>query len=96
MGFLTDELRKLEVWAKGTPIPSRKPTEWRMDAKGSYMFYADYGKQADFGWHIDHIDPNGPDELWNLQPLYWLNNLRKSDQAPLSFALEALGLSGKK
>jgi hypothetical protein len=60
------------------------------------MRYAEYGQTSAFGWEYDHIDPDGPDELWNLQPLYWLNNRRKSDKSPLSASLAVLGFAFKK
>lgn len=28
-----------------------------------------------YGWEIDHIDPNGGDNLSNLRPLQWKNNV---------------------
>ena len=70
------------VWQKGQIIPGRDPAEWRMDIFGSWMRYSERGNLGAFGWEEDHIDPNGPDELWNLQPLNWLNNRRKSDKPP--------------
>jgi len=86
-----DEFRKLLVWQKGRPVFGRHPAEMRMDTYGSYMRYAEYGLQTGFGWEIDHIDPNGPDEMWNLQPLFWLNNTRKGDKTPAEFLGWLLG-----
>ena len=83
MGFFDDEMKKLAVWAKGRPIIGRDPAQWRMDHYGSIMLYSAYGDRNNpLGWEFDHIDPNGPDELWNLRPLYWGNNARKSDKPP--------------
>ncbi len=44
-----------------------------------------YGKPTDplsYAWEIDHIDPNGNDEITNLQPLQWENNRHKSNNYP--------------
>jgi hypothetical protein len=85
-----DALRRNSVWAKGRTIFSYDPSEWRMDVYGSIMRYSEYGQISEHGWEQDHMDPDGPDELWNLQPLYWLNNRRKSDKSSIPFP----GLAG--
>lgn len=77
--------RKDAVWAKGVAIPSYDLNVWRRDSMGSVIRYSDYGdRDSEYGWEIDHIDPNGPDDLLNLQPLHWRNNASKSDK-PVSF-----------
>jgi len=82
---------RLSVWAKGQICPGYDPSVWRRDSIGSVIRFSDYGnRDSEYGWEKDHIDPNGPDELWNLQPLHWLNNVRKSDQ-PIGFLSALLG-----
>jgi hypothetical protein len=49
--------------SKGRIVPEYPPTEWRLDSMGSWMRYSQYGWTVDFGWEIDHIDPDGADEL---------------------------------
>lgn len=78
--LLWPDSRKDAVWLKGRIIANFPASVWRHDACGSVMRYSDYGETTEYGWEIDHIDPNGADELWNLQPLNWLNNRRKSDK----------------
>jgi hypothetical protein len=80
--LLNGDSRKLAIWEKGQSVQGYDPREWRMDSYGCWIRFSDYGQQTTFGWEKDHIDPNGPDELWNLQPLYWHNNRRKSDSPP--------------
>lgn len=89
MEMLMDAERKLGVWAKGRIIPGWDPAEWRSDCYGGVMHFSEYGQTTEHGWEIDHIDPNGADSIWNLQPLNWLNNRRKSDKPP-----GILGLGG--
>ncbi|MFZ0887385.1 MAG: HNH endonuclease signature motif containing protein [Candidatus Binataceae bacterium] len=97
MGAFSDLLKgilqKDEVWAKGRVIPNFDPSVWRWDSYGSVMRYSDYGQTPEYGWEIDHIDPDGSDELWNLQPLNWLNNRRKSDKSAPDFLNDLLGLT---
>lgn len=99
MGLFSDYFRKDEVWAKGRIIPGQDPGVWRWDVYGSVMRYSDYGQTTEYGWEIDHIEPLGPDELYNSQPLNWLNNRRKSDKPPSPFGWafdQAFGLGRKK
>jgi len=97
LGYLspssTEAYPRDAVWQKGRAIQGWNPAEWRMDALGGLMRYAEYGQTTAFGWEIDHINPDRADELWNLQPLYWLNNRRKSDK-PLGSLPPLDGLFG--
>jgi len=77
-----EDSQKLAIWQKGRIVQGYDPREWRIDSYGSWICFSEYGQRTDYGWEKDHINPNGPDELWNLQPLYWVNNRRKSDSPP--------------
>jgi len=69
-----------KVWNKGREVPGRDPDSTRQDSCGTPMSKDDYGnRDSNSGWEIDHKDPNGGDNLSNLQPLQWENNLNKSD-----------------
>ena len=75
---------KLAVWKKGTSIDGYDSNVWRRDKCGRAMKYADHGdRQSEYSWEIDHINPvsnGGDDSIGNLQPLYWANNVDKSDK----------------
>jgi hypothetical protein len=76
-----ESLIKKLVWYKASPVPGLDPIEWRRDAFNNLIRYSDYGnRQSDYGWEIDHIDPNGGEHLGNFQPLHWLSNVRKGNR----------------
>lgn len=82
-----DEALKLQVWSKGRAIPAYDDTVWRYDICGKVMKYSEHGKEVEFGWEIDHIEPkalNGSDDISNLQPLQWQLNRSKGDTYPWS------------
>ena len=73
------------VWSKGGILPDLDSSRYRVDACGAIIEYSKRGDTSstyNFGWEIDHIDPNGGDEDLNLQPLQWSNNRSKSDKNP--------------
>jgi len=71
------------VWCKALPVALNGV--FRKDACGAIMSRMQYGQPDSFGWVIDHIKPvasGGTDDLDNLQPLHWENNLHKGDDYP--------------
>jgi hypothetical protein len=69
-----------QVWEKGEKVSSNDPDKWRKDACGAWIGRISYGnRNSSWGWEVDHIDPDGGDELSNLRPLQWENNLSKSE-----------------
>jgi hypothetical protein len=69
------------VWQKAEVSKEFPPL--RVDRFGGLMFEHGYGSTGSkFGWEIDHsraVDQGGGDDLQNLQPLQWSNNLIKAD-----------------
>jgi len=69
-----------KVWKKGKPVAGYDSAKFRKDDCTAWIKRDEYGnRNSSFGWEIDHIDPNGSDDLSNLRPLQWENNVDKSD-----------------
>lgn len=68
------------VWEKGETTTYNPDTN-RKDAKGAWILRNAYGdRKNDEGWEIDHITSKangGSDDLFNLRPLHWKNNVLK-------------------
>lgn len=70
------------VWEKGMIVPGVDPRFRRKDQCGAWIDRNRHGDRSDqnnTGWEVDHISPGGSDDLSNLRPLQWYNNVTKSD-----------------
>ena len=91
MSFSEEIIQK--VWGKAQIVPGANPNVWRKDQCGAWIgrqFYGD--RNSDYGWEIDHINPNDGDDLSNLRPLQWVNNAEKGE-GRLTCPVTALGNS---
>ena len=79
MSFSDETVQK--VWEKGEVVGGNDPNEWRQDQCSAWIGREYYGdRSSEYGWEIDHITPEsegGGDELSNLRPLQWENNVSK-------------------
>ena len=75
--FSETEIQK--VWEKGEIVSGNESNRWRKDQCGAWIGRKEYGdRNSKYGWEIDHIKPvseGGGDELSNLRPLQWENNV---------------------
>ncbi|MCG8508304.1 MAG: HNH endonuclease [Rhodospirillales bacterium] len=72
------------VWDKATYVnEANEKKGFRKDQCGAWINRSDYGdRNSKWGWEIDHVTPvskEGPDDISNLRPLHWENNVAKSD-----------------
>jgi len=81
MSFSPEKVR--QVWEKGTIVPNVDPHVLRKDHCGAWINRTSHnGKRenpVDYEWEIDHINPNGGDDISNLRPLQWKNNTAKGE-----------------
>ncbi len=78
MSFSDEKVQ--QVWEKAVTDSNNDPNKWRKDQCGAWIYRGAYGdRNSEYGWEVDHIDPNGRDGLSNLRPLQWKNNLDKGE-----------------
>lgn len=81
MSFIEDTIQK--VWEKGAIVPGADANKWRKDQCTAWIGREQYGnRNSNYGWEIDHIKPEsegGGEELSNLRPLQWENNVNKQE-----------------
>ncbi|MDE7347567.1 MAG: HNH endonuclease [Muribaculaceae bacterium] len=82
--IISDELIDA-VWQKATVIPNNNPSVFRQDYAGAWIRRDEFGKSSTYGWQIDHIVPvsmDGTDDIDNLVPLHYINNLMRANRYP--------------
>lgn len=97
MSFSDEKVQ--QVWEKATIIANNNPNVWRQDKCGSWINRTTYGENArnsQYGWEVHHIDPKGGDDLSNLMPLQWENNMATADSGDLVCVVTASGVNNTK
>lgn len=83
MKLTLKDLRKKIIWEKAYPLPGFDPNIYRIDEYGDIIKYSDHGnRDSEFGWEIDHEIPVSLiriDNISNLKPLHYRNNIAKSN-----------------
>lgn len=73
------------VWQLAHAVPNYDPDVWRKDFAGAWINREQYGLHSNFGWEIDHKYPRslgGGNEISNLMPIHWHNNITKGNDYP--------------
>ena len=73
------------VWDKAKTIRGKNPETFRRDSEGNKIRRGSYGTTGQYGWEVDHKQPQskgGSDNPSNLQALHWEANREKSDKMP--------------
>ena len=70
------------VWEKAM-ITDLNPKIWRKDHYGAWISRIRHGdRNSDYGWEIEHVNPDEGDDVSNLRPLQWKNNIDKTKPKP--------------
>ena len=81
----TDEII-LKVWQKAEIDEYNVPNDFRKDQCGAWIGRTQYGNHdSAYGWEIEHIkslSDDTSDDLSNLRPLHWKNNVSKQEGRP--------------
>jgi hypothetical protein len=84
-----------KVWEKGLIVGNNNPKIWRQDQCGAWITRSGYGRSSSpFCWEINYIHPQmqkGGQDLANLRPMQWENNIHKKDGDTVCI-LKAVGL----
>ena len=90
---IDDEKKKL-IWKKARIVDGYDSDKYRQDACGAWIVYDDYqNRDSVYGWEVDHVYPmsklksfgveqNEIDDVRNLRPLNWKNNVSKGADYP--------------
>jgi hypothetical protein len=87
-----------KVWEKGIVVMNNDPKYWRKDECGAWMLRSGYGRQESlFSWEINYINPqtqNGGQEIANLRPMQWKNNIHKQGDDTVC-VIKAVGVENR-
>lgn len=76
-----------DVWEKASRVKGFDPDLIRKDCCGALILKSEFGnRNSKFGWEIDHVYPlsrGGDNDIVNLRPMQWENNVAKGDDFPV-------------
>ena len=84
-----------EIWGKAVSVSGYDENKYRKDCCGAWIQRDRYcNRDSDFGWEVDHIYPECLlknkdvdmeliDDLRNLRPMNWRNNVSKDKNYPI-------------
>ena len=82
-----DENLIKKVWEKAIRVDGFDSDTIRKDCCGALILKTEYGNHnSKFGWEIDHVYPlsrGGNDDILNLRPMQWENNVAKGNSFPV-------------
>lgn len=74
------------IWQKAIIVEGYDATLYRQDFSGAWISRNAYkNRHSVLGWEIDHVFPKskgGDNQLINLRPINWRNNIAKGDDYP--------------
>lgn len=88
----SEEEKKIQqVWNKGKVVSGYDAEKWRKDECDAWISRKDYGdRKSIYGWEIHHVKTDS-DDVSNLDPLQWENNVVTSDKKKLTCAISSEG-----
>ncbi len=86
---------KTDVWCNGEIDKNNDKNDFRKDVCGAWIKLSAHGdRQSDFGWEIHHIkaeSKGGSNNISNLIPLHWKNNLDTGDDDKITCTVTSNG-----
>lgn len=84
-----------DVWGKGVIVENYDRNEVRKDRCGAWIKLSAHGnRQSNFGWEIHHIiaeSKGGSNDISNLIPLHWKNNLDTANDYNITCTVKSNG-----
>lgn len=79
-----------KVWEQAVAVEGFNDSMIRKDCCGAWIVKAEYGNtDSEYGWYIDHVYPKvrgGDDNILNLRPVHWKNNIAKGSSFPVYYS----------
>lgn len=81
-----------QVWEKGKAEPNYDSSKCKKDNCNAWIIRSEHGNRSSlYGWEIHHVNPKDADDLSNLIPLQWENNVATADTGGLVCVVTSQG-----